>query len=985
MTPLSGSAGSGVSPLLGLMPYQIQDILLVSTEYDSFIVDEDGMLAERIVDHYLELRLPTIPRLHFATDGPRALAMLAKGRFEMAICMARLPETPAPTLARQLREAAPDLPVVVLTYTSLTVTELAQHPDWGEVDSAWVWRGDARLILAIIKSVEDRRNARADTRDHGVGVILVVEDSPLYVSTLLPHLYTVVLDQTRLNIADGLNLSDRLYRTRARPRILLARDYDEACSLYAEFEPYLLALITDRSLPRGDRQDRDAGLSLIRLVRERHPDVPILLNSSTVPAGRWDEELQVAAVDKHDPELFERVSDFIVTNCGFGDFVFRLPSGREVGRARSAAEMHETLKYVSGEALLYHARHNHLSRWLMARSEYRLARRFRDVDANEFDSPESLRAWVVEALDELHDGRQRGAILDFAPGASHLDRDFVRLGEGSLGGKGRGVAFVYKLLADSDIHERYPGIDIHVPRTAVICTGEFERFVRDARLHDLLERDASDEEIVHRFLDAPGPTDMEQDLAALLADLQYPLAIRSSSLLEDAHFRPFAGVYATHLRPNNHRALNVRHAQLCRAVRLVFASTWSSAARTCMRATSHRLGEEAMAVLVQRVVGRQRGERFYPTLSGVAQSHNFYPVGHQRSEDGVVTAALGLGRTVVGGGRSLRFSPAHPLVQPQLSSPAAALRNTQRGFWALDMGRAGARVSVDETGTLVYAPLSVAEEDGTLAHVGSTWVPNEDRIYPGTQRPGTRLLTLAPILELDTFPLAALLGDILALTSEAMGCPVEFEFVAQLDPDPASERLPELAIVQLRPLTAAASGFDVDLEAFEPADIVIRSARALGSGAIEGLRDVVFVHPDGFESRDSRAIAAEIASVNVALTNARRPYLLMGPGRWGTQDDKLGVPVDWSQVSGARVIVELAFAGFDIDPSQGTHFFHNITSLGVGYLALDPRRGDESIDWSMFTSAPDATPDLNYVRHVRLEEPVRALLDGSHGVGLVVR
>ena len=966
------------------MPFLVRDILLVSTPYDRFILDEDGRFADKIVNEYLQLHLTGPPRIAHATTGAEALARLDEDNYELVITMTRMPDMAITTFAKHAKDVCPGIPVAVLAYDMGAAQRVEQDPDREYIDRIFVWKGDSHMLLGLVKSIEDLRNVAHDTRDHMVRVIVLLEDSPVFYSTFLALLYTEVMTQTRSLIASGLNHLDRLYRRRARPKILLATNYEDAVALYTRYREYVLAVITDMNVPRDGESDPEAGLKLIKHLRADDPDVPILLQSAE--PGLRDEawnRLRVGFVDKNSTELLAEVRSFLRTQCGFGAFIFRMPDGREVARAENAMEMKSVLLDVPGEALTYHGSNNHFSNWLFARGKFLLAKELRKRQVEEFDTAETLRRYLVESFTAFLEIRQRGQITEFARAQHHLGRDFSRLGDGSLGGKGRGVAFVYKLLATTrSIHDKYPGVHILVPRTTVVCTGEFDRFIEENYLLDRMRSARSDAELAHAFLKSRISNEVHQDLRAMLQDVRYPLAVRSSSLLEDSQFRPFAGVDESYMLPNNAAEDRTRLKQLRRAIKLVYASTFLSPARAYMRAINHRVEEEKMAVLVQRLIGTHFGDRFYPTLSGVAQSYNYYPVRHMAPEDGIAVVALGLGRTVVEGGKALRFSPAHPGILPQMGTPEGALKATQRDFYALSMSQREARVLLGGDDTMVRPGLDVAEADGSLAWVGATYSPDNQRVYDTIYRDGIRLVNFAPILKHERFPLASILKDILKLGEAGFGCPVEIEFCANLNV-PEGKR-PELAVVQIRPLVTSRMDSDVDVSAVPDGRVLVRSNRALGDGRVVGIQDVVFVTPERFDRQQTVAMAAEVAVINARLVEQGRPYLLIGPGRWGTADRLLGIPVNWGQVSAARIIVEVAMAGFDVDPSQGTHFFHNITSLSVGYLAVDDRKAGETVDWG-WLAEQEVVEQRGFVTHARLSEPLESLIDGKTGCAAVLR
>ena len=965
-----------------LMPHRVHEILLVATRYDSFILEADGRFADRLYDEYAELSLTSPPRLTRASNGREACALLRERRFDLVLTVSRMADMAPAAFARLVKAEQPDMPVAMLAYDERAALRAKTTSAGGPFDAVVVWNGDSRLLLALVKVVEDRANVHPDTRNDVIRVLLVASASPVDYSAQVSDLYRAVMRQTRLLMADGLNRLDRLYRMRTRPKILVARSFEDALGLAAEYRDSLLGIVADFALLREGRLDPRAGLELVRAVRTSHVEVPALLHSRR-SEDRHDAESSGASFAERSPDLLhDHVEEFIRTQCGFGDFVFRLPSGEAVDRAANMADMQRALERVRPESLRFHTERNHISSWLMARSEFALALEVRPRKTTEFDDIEEIRRYLVDAFARFADEKQRGQITEVSRVGPSWARDFVRIGGGSLGGKGRGVAFLNSLIARHGLGSSYPDVRVFVPQTAVVCTDEFDRFLWDNELHDRIAAATSDREIVETFLHGRLSSEVQADLETMLRSLEYPLAVRSSSLLEDSQMRPFAGVYATYMLPNNAPRLRTRLRQLRQAIKLVFASTFLSGARSYMRAIGRTPADEKMAVIIQRLVGTLHGARFYPTFSGVAQSHNFYPIRHIKPEDGIATVALGLGRTVVAGGKALRFSPGHPRILPQMSTPEDALRSSQTEFFALDMSRPGLQLEADEAGTLVKPELDVAEADGVLAHVGATFSAEAHRIYDTIYRDGMRIVNFAPILKYGRFPLAPILTDLLQVAREAMGGACEIELAVNLDMPPGRRR--EFGVVQIRPLLTGEQDAPVDLADFDPADAVVSSNRTLGNGVFTDISDVVFIPPERWDPLRTVLMAEEVAAVNADLQARHRPYVLIGPGRWGTSEQALGVPVTWMQVSAARVIVEAAIEGFEVDPSQGNHFFHNITSLKVGYLTVDPRQPDELLDWAWLRAQP-VVADHTYVRHLRLPAPLDVRLSGIKGIGLVLR
>jgi len=984
--PATDTAEHRLISYQALVPHLVQQILLVASPYDSFILEEEGRFSDRLLSQYQELDLSGPPSFKHVASARDALDQLCSESYDLVITTPHVRDMTPQELGREIVDRYPGTPVVLLTYDRTDAQSwTGAERDLSGIDAVFLWTGDPRLLLAIVKSVEDKKNVDHDTRHGQVRVIVVVEDSPAYYSSFLPIIYAELLEQVRTLLADRLNERDRNYRMRARPKILLARTYEEGRDLFARYRDNVLGVISDVRFPRQGKLDPTAGLKLVEMVREEYPDLPVLLQSRERELQAQAEALGVGFVDKNSPDLLRELSKFMRRNFGFGPFIFRHgPDGEELRRAVNVQEMYEALAEIDAGSLEYHASRNHVSNWLMARGEFPLAKALRPKQVSDFTDVEEMRRFVVDLFSEFLERRQRGQVTDFRASADPLRRDFLRLGRGSMGGKGRSIAFLSHLKAQSgrrkQWEERWPDLRVIVPRTVVICTEIFDRFVARNELRERAMEAASDEEVARLFLDQPLGYELLADLAAILREVRYPLAVRSSSLLEDSEFQPLAGLYRTYLLPNCAAEDGVRLDQLSRAVRLVFASTFYQDARTAMEAASLRVEEEKMAVVVQRLVGRRFGRRFYPHFSGVAQSHNFYPMGHLKPEDGIATVALGLGHTVVTSGQGYRFSPRHPRVAPHMSTTDAALRNSQRTFYALDLGEPDVEVGLDEAGNLLPLGLEEAEADGTLALVGATYVADDDRIYDSLRHEGARLVNFAGVLKHDGFPLAPALEELLEMCEEGMGTPCELEFAVAVlgDGEPS-----QLAALQLRPLVAQGRDRLIDLTAVADRPQLL-AGPALGNGVVDAIRDVVYVHPDRFDVGHTQELAEAVGRLNGRLARAHRPYLLVGPGRWGTADRFLGVPVSWGQVSAARVIVELALADGHIEPSQGTHFFHNITSLRIGYFSLDARQQGQEIDLD-YLEGLEAVDEEGALRHVELPAEAEAWIDGRSGEGVVVR
>ena len=965
-----------------LMSWKVRRILLVSTPYDAWILEEDGRLSERIINEYRGLNLSHPPQLTWVSSADEALRALDAKRYDMVITMPRIADMDALGFAQAVKEKRPDIPVILISHsTALDPAAFASSGQRRVIDRAYVWTGNTDLLVAIVKSEEDRRNAPQDTRLAGVRVILFVENSPLHLATILPVLYREVVSQTRKVLEGKLNEEHRLLVMRARPRILVAETYEEAVALYNEFEPYVLGVISDVEFPRNGVLDPDSGVDFLRMIRQARFDIPLLLTSVDPANKERAEALSAAFLNKTSPRVQEEIHSFFIHSLAFGDFVFRLPNGREVARASDLRSLERAIQTVPAESLHYHAQRNDFSRWLFTRTETVLASNLRDLRVDDFENIEALRRFLVKLIHARRRARQRGIVVDFAADDFDLMTDFFKIGQGSLGGKARGLAFLLSLLNENrSLSKKYADIQLDVPQTLVITTEVFDEFIENNRLGYLAEGDLSDREISTRFLWGVFPKAAKNDLRAFLSKVRYPLAVRSSSLLEDAQFQAYAGLYRTYMLPNEHPNLEKRLEHLVYAIKLVYASTFFRGPKAFSRRIGRRIEDEKMAVIVQRLVGEQVGNYYYPAISGVAQSYNYYPFARMKPEDGIATIALGLGRAVVEGERTLRFCPKYPHILPQRSTVDDILKNAQRFFFALKMGEDYHVLDITETENLVRREVSDAADEPAVQYLSSTYIPAENRIRDTVMAKGYRVLTFANVLKYRQFPLPDILVDVLEMGREGMGTSVEMEF--SVDLKLVQKGQPEFAFLQLRPMTARSELGPVDISETERQRARCRSVHALGNFVNQEMRDILFVKPEGFDVSKTVQIAAEISRMNARLIKERRPYLLIGPGRWGTSDRWLGVPVRWADISGVGAIVEAAYGDFRVEPSQGSHFFHNITTQGIGYVNVSGR--DERVDWAWLRSLP-VVEEGEFVVNARVDRPLTMKVDGrTHECVLLV-
>ncbi|MFZ0480938.1 MAG: PEP/pyruvate-binding domain-containing protein, partial [Terriglobales bacterium] len=903
-----------------LMPFRVQDILLVSNLYDSFILREDGRLNELLIGESRELNLQQIPGITHVSNGLQALELArSQSRFNLIVTNLAVGGMNAAQLAREVKKIGRDIPVVVLAYDYREVKSFISRNPLTDIDRVFLWQGNARILIAIVKYVEDKRNVRHDVKTLGVPVLLVVEDNIRYYSSILPVIYTELISQSERVIQEGINVAHKLLRQRARPKILLCSEYEDAATQAMEYRANLLAVVSDVQFPRAGVADDNAGFELAHMIREAVPDVPIVLHSSHTEYRARANAEGFAFLQKRSPTFLRDFRKLLTQQCAFGDFVFRMPGGAEVSRARDLNTLEAQLMTVPAESLGYHSERNHFSRWLTARTEFALAQKLRPRRVSDFANLEALRQDLIQSIGEYRHEQSEFLIGDFdAASFKATDSFFLRIGAGSLGGKARGLAFVRHLLYKRRFSRRFPGVRIGVPPALVLSTDVFDCFLAENNLLEFAIHCNDDAEIERRFLASPLPASLRDDLLAFLKEVTYPLAVRSSSLLEDSQYQPFTGVYETFMLGNHQPDIQVRLARLTEAIQRTYASTFCQHAKAYVRATPYRTEEEKMAVILQQVVGQPHGQRFYPDFSGVVRSRNFYPVPPMAPEDGVAAVALGLGREVVQGGTCLRFCPRYPQNLVQFSSVRDILSNSQSGFWALELNHARTTDAQDEDKDAndkdsneearlaelreVRFALRAAEEDGTLGLVASTYSRDNDAVYDGMSRPGTRIVSFAPVLKQEVFPLAAILEQLSAVGADALGQPVEIEFAVSLPH--GREGLAEFGFLQIRPLVFSYEEEELRVGDVKPEDLICRSAMVLGNGRVQNLNDVVVVDFHRFERGRSVEVAAAVSEFNTRLGLENRPYLLIGVGRLGSNDQWLGIPVEWDEISGARVIVE---------------------------------------------------------------------------------
>ena len=986
-----------------LMPFKVLEILIVSSLYDAFIIEEEGLISELVIGQYQHLLLSSPPRVTRVSSGEKALSEIKEKHYDLVITMSKNIGMDPYNFGKKIKKIHPDLPIILLVTDNIDINLALQHDNTKGIDKTFFWTGDSTLFLAIIKYVEDSINVLSDTVNGNVRVLIMVEDSVRYYSMFLPIIYTEVVQQTRRSISEDLNEKQRLLRRRARPKILIAQTFEEGMALYNQYKDSVLGIISDINFKYKGKADPNAGYKFVQQIRKEDKYLPILMQSSEAKNKVKADKAGAYFLDKNSPILVQDFQHFILNHLGFGDFTFLMPKNKknikkeqelsiesfhqqteQIARASNMFEFEHILQKVPLKCIQFHADRNDFSNWLMARSEFKAAMKLRPIKSSDFTDLNEVRKHLIEIFHESRREKQLGAITDFSQQNFEFDSSFTRIRGDSLGGKGRGIAFMRSLLTRYNLGKKYPNINITVPSTVVVGTLEFERFISNNNLiRFTLREDITDHEIAKAFLDSTICDELKTDLSKVLKHFKSPLAIRSSSLLEDSQSRPFAGIYSTYMLPNNHKNDAVRLRQLCQAIKLVYASTFFKEPKVYLESTSSKIEEEKMAVIIQELVGNNYGGCFYPTFSGVAQSYNFYPVGHQTFDEGIASIAVGLGKTVVSGGKVLRFSPSYPTILPDFSTSEEVLKNSQRELYVLDTSKKNFEYSEKDDVTLKKLNIEDIINDGTIESLTGTYDRNDGMIRDSFSSEGPHLVTFTSILKYETFPLASILKDILKIGQKGMGCPIEIEFAVTLGEDEISP--PTFSILQLRPLVPSDEHNEISFnEDMNQKNVFIHSDKALGNGVIESVKDIVYVPPETFDSAKTVEIAGEVGKMNDKLSKSAKPYILIGPGRWGTFDRWLGIPVKWSQISGVSVMVETALKDFNIKPSQGTHFFHNITSRGIGYINTTFNSKNSFIDWEWINSKKPHK-ELTFVKHIRLSAPLTIRLNGRSGHAIIVK
>ena len=964
-----------------LMNKRIYNVLLIATKYDAFMLEDDGRVDEQIFNEYTSLSLRYPPRFTQVTTEEEALAELKNRNFELIICMPNMDNRDIFAAATEIKVHYPNIPIVVLTPFSKEVSKRIANEDLSAIDYVFSWLGNSELLLAIIKLIEDKMNVPDDTASVGVQIILLVEDSVRFYSSALPHLYRFVLEQSQMFAKEALNDHQRTLRMRGRPKIKLARTYEEAVRIFDQYRDNILGIISDMSFMHDGVKDPYAGYKFGRYVRKTGMIIPFVLESSEASNRVYAKELGASFIDKNSKSYPQDLRKKIMQRFGFGDFVILNPQTKEeIMRIRDLKDLQKKVFQIPDDSLVYHLSRNHFSRFFYSRAMFPPAEVLKRVDVSDYKNMDEARQLIFDLIVQYRRMKNSGVVAVYQKERFDEFSNFARIGDGSLGGKGRGLAFIGSMV------KRYPKFEhenfvVTIPKTVVICTDIFDEFMETNELYPVALSDIEVEAFLKFFLRASLPTRIIEDLMAFFEVVKGPIAVRSSSLLEDSHYQPFAGIYSTYMIPkleDKYEMLRV----LSDAIKAVYASVFYRDSKAYMTATSNLIDQEKMAVVLQEVAGNRYNDHFYPTLSGVARSLNFYPIGNEKAEDGIANFAFGLGKYIVDGGQTLRFSPRHPRNNLQMSTMDFALRETQTRYYALDLKNMTEQFSVDDSFNLLRLNLKDADADGALKYIVSTYDPYDQIIRDGYYPGGRKILSFVNILQHDVFPLADTLTQILSVGQTEMGRPVEIEFAMNIDPKDPSQAT--FYILQIRPIVDNKEVMEEDLTLVEQTDTLLSSTSVLGHGLVNDVQDIIYVKTGAFSSSNNQLIAYEIEKMNRQFTGQEKSYVLVGPGRWGSSDSWLGIPVKWPHISNARVIVECGLENYRVDPSQGTHFFQNLTSFGVGYFTKNPFKGDGWFDEEYLNSLP-AVEETEYIRHVHFDKPIVIKMDGKRGLGVVLK
>ena len=958
------------------MLYRVHEILLISSPYDSYILEEDGRLTEQILGEYIGMNLSYAPRLWNATSANNAIGMLDDRSFDLIIVMLRISDMNPITLSKKIKEKYPEKPIILLAFDESELEHIPQNYKQ-TIDNIFIWSGNSNVFPAIIKYVEDKENVSRDTKEGDVRSIIVVEDTPRYYSSILPMLYKLIVYHTKKLIHNSLDDTQKLFHLRKRPKILLAQNYEEAVSYFDQYQKNLLGIISDIRFPKSGTKDKKAGIKFSEYAQSKDEGIPIILQTTELKNSEDISHITDLFLNKNSSTLYYDLKDLIIKNFGFGNFIFKDKS--KIIEATNIEELYKGIEVISAESLVYHASRNHFSNWLSARGEFDIANKFRKLKNSHFDHIEDRRSYHLDLLeDALKNRKEKFKLVDFKQ-QNIENSNFLRIGKGSLGGKARGLAFLNENIFKDKIHEKFPSLNIKVPRTAVLSTDSFDIFMDENNLWEIALNNTDNQEILNHFMKARLSKEVIKSIKSFLKTINSPLAVRSSGLLEDSQYQPLAGMYSTFMLPNSSESDKEKLSHVCEAIKRIYASTFYKAPKTLLSQFIQRHEEEKMAIIIMEMTGKKHKDRFYPTFSGVAQSHNYYPVSHMKRNQGIGFIALGLGKTIAEGKKSLRFSPYYPDIISQFYSSNTLLENSQNQFFALDLNNGDNPMLKGEIENLSLYNLDIAEKDGELKYLASVFDTNDNVVRDSLKNDGPRVLTFSGILKYNRFPLAEVLKYFLDFAQSSLGCPVELEFAVNLN----ENKKDDFSLLQMKPMTISSfnrSKIDDDIDK----DILLcKSNVVLGEGVIDNIKNIIYIDLNEFDVSQTKLIAHQIEKFNSKLgpTNS---YLLMGPGRWGSSDQWLGIPTSWDQINNAKIIMELSVEGLEPDPSFGSHFFQNLTSLHLGYFTFNKKQTINNVNWD-FINELDVLESNGCVKLLKLKHPLKCMIDGTTGKGIIFK
>ena len=961
-----------------LMQYRVHEILLVASPYDAFILEQDGRLSEQILTEFKGMNLSYAPRIWSAHTAKKALDMIKERPYDLIIVMLRISDMGPISFAQKIKNKYPRKPMILLAFDESEVKALKNRIE-SVFDNVFIWTGNSNVFAAIIKYVEDKRNVKKDIASGDVRIILLVEDNVRYYSTFFPEVYREVLYYTKELMSKSLNDAHRLIRMRARPKILLAKNYEKAKKYFDKYHNNIIGVLSDIRFPKSGKVQK-SGILFAKYVKSKEPYLPVMLLSDR--SDYKDEALKVTGhfTSKKSGGLYKSIKKFMVNNLGFGDLIFKTPQGKKLESESNVSELKNAIENLPLESIEYHASRNHFSNWLAIRGEFDLANKFREIGPTKFKNIEKRKEYHIKLLSNHKDTLHRGPVIEFNPKINHDNYGFMKIGTGSLGGKARGLAFAGDKLKKSSINKKYSNVNIRVPNVTVIATDEFDQFMTKNNLWDIALKESDNNKLLDYFLNAKLDKKLTKNIKNLIKNIDYPVAIRSSSLSEDSQYQSLSGMYSTFMLPNNSKSLEERVDQVCEAIKRIYASTFFVEPKSLIDKISQRMEEEKMAIIIMEMIGQKHDNRFYPTFSGVAQSYNYYPTSYIKRQDGVAYVALGLGKTVVDGEKSIRFCPKYPSLIHQFYSIKSTIDTSQHQFYALNISDKNP-MKKGENKNLKQYDLSVAEDDGELKFIGSVIPNNENLVRDSLSYKGTRIVSFSQILKWDSFPLANLLNELLKLGKDSLGCPVEFEFAVNLYKDKNDDLITDFCILQMKPMLIEGLFKNSKILNKDKNNILFETKLAMGDTYNNQIKDIIIVKENSFDISESSKIALDIEKLNKLMLN-KNPYLLIGPGRWGSSDPWLGIPVTWEQISGAKSIIETTIKGLNAEPSFGSHFFHNLTNLRIGYLTQE--KNNTSLDMKWIESYA-CKKETTYLKWIQLKEPIAMHIDGSSGKGLILK